>query len=943
MGNLRSTVASDIHVNDWEPFSETDEFGRPSRLLLYEELAHVIVEHARANKSHAIFVPGDISESAVQRPRVLEVIGNFFRILSTYGKPVYVIPGQHDMDTKEEAIVPHNCILQEICQDIPNIVYAGYPQSHKLSCGKDEFSIWLEPWNRTHQITTTDEHDVFIGHGLVSGCSDHRGYIFENGFTVEQLTNQFKVAIIGDIHNGQIFRTDGRARVLIPGTPIQGTWKDAPNCGLWSVEISATDKPHKFVFSNIHELKPATFHQFVYDQDEYVQSLQDSNDPLARLIHSRATPQRLRLEDHEEEQIEIDRSSDYVMEIASRVLDESKPRHPKGSQHILRTIFEQAPRSEMAGIPDLEITRVYGKDFTSIGELDFNFEGFNDQAVIVGANGSGKSSLGELIYWTITGYTTKGLEVSEIPHWSGDGTVEGRVWIRKGDQMLEIIRGRDGSPYLRMEVDGKNPYARGSIRETQQTIYETLGLQDWQIRLFCYFSAEGAELYGTMGQSSKNELVNEIIGISVVEDMRNYTKEMLDKYKVSINELNGRIRASRETLTSNSSKLEDLTRERDEATSEEDKSAVKDLENKIEELMTQYKEAALKHQKLDKSRTVLTTKQSEASASVESSSKRITSLSGQVRIHNHEIEALSEKIKKAGESNTCYACGSDLHDDSLLQGLKTSLTDERTKREDIVAQLSTAEQNKTKMQAVLDGITAELDKCRKAKSLKDQIEIELSNCKTELAELRMSSSTSNLDGRIQEVEASIAEINTKLPALQENLQKHLKHQECLEDIAGILKRNGQLIKELNKTGAELIQKAMDELTAPHNFSISIDSNLDISGRFRKGKSASYRQMSTGQRRVANAVMSVALNNLVSRIYNIRKGVLGIAFFDEVLSFLDPEYLDSCRMILDHAKSAKVLVVTHDTRLMSMFDNTVRVHLDDNERSVYNMNWESADG
>ena len=97
-------------------------------------------------------------------------------------------------------------------------------------------------------------------------------------------------------------------------------------------------------------------------------------------------------------------------------------------------------------------------------------------------------------------------------------------------------------------------------------------------------------------------------------------------------------------------------------------------------------------------------------------------------------------------------------------------------------------------------------------------------------------------------------------------------------------------------------------------------------------------MSSGQKRLTDIIMMVAINNLFSKIYNLKDGVLGLCVYDEILSFLDDKYIEIAKQVVDQNISKKLLVITHDSNLMNMYDSRIKVSMS-SSGSVYKKSWE----
>ena len=115
------------------------------------------------------------------------------------------------------------------------------------------------------------------------------------------------------------------------------------------------------------------------------------------------------------------------------------------------------------------------------------------------------------------------------------------------------------------------------------------------------------------------------------------------------------------------------------------------------------------------------------------------------------------------------------------------------------------------------------------------------------------------------------------------------------------------------------------------------SDLKISGKFYNDKWTPYEALSSGQKRVVDITLMVAMNNLFSRIYNLENGVLGLAVYDEILSFLDEKYVEISKNIVDQSFSNKILIITHDNNLMNMYDSKIKVEMG-KAGSIYKKSW-----
>ncbi len=129
---------------------------------------------------------------------------------------------------------------------------------------------------------------------------------------------------------------------------------------------------------------------------------------------------------------------------------------------------------------------------------------------------------------------------------------------------------------------------------------------------------------------------------------------------------------------------------------------------------------------------------------------------------------------------------------------------------------------------------------------------------------------------------SIQVNNAHIEAEDDSIKVRRESYEAQKWIYGtLLKRNGPLINALNVRTRQLLQEQIDQLTSSESFSIRVDDNLGISASFLGRDFKNYEKLSTGQERVCDIVMMVALNNLFTKLYGLDEGVLGLVIFDEV--------------------------------------------------------------
>ena len=920
---LTLLCSADWHIAPNPKFSEIDETGRPSRLLQFIDLAKDFVNFSIKNDVDACIIAGDIVDQATMSPAVNDVLMKVARIISEK-VPLILVHGQHDLDTKSEGLMPEfHCALSRIAE-LENVIYSPRPRTISVK----DFFICTSNWTAGHEIPQELHGDVFVGHGAVQTCTNWEGYSFNSGFDKEELLNRFKLSIIGDIHNSQTFSNSKGNKILIPGPPIQHNYKDNPTTGFWLCKLFK-DTPPFINFHSIETINLNHYHLFLFSADA------NAEEKSSRLVHYRYRADRKGKEQTVSKEKFV-RHSSGIKEVADRIIRESKI----PNQDLVTTEFDSimaSISSKDRKVPRSKLVNIEISGFLSIDKFELKMKEFPDNCVIIGGNGSGKTSLVEAIYWGLTGSTTRGVSANDVINWYGDGTTTVRLIIDIEDVLYRISRSREkGKPRLEFEVFLENwiPYTGNTTKGTQDIIYDLIGLSDWEIKLLSYFSAKDATLYGTLGKSSRFDLISTLAGLHDVEVARDIvtTKATDQDHKTSNRK--GKIEVLKRMKEGYAHDLERLHESRSKQENRTDENAFKEIEERRDYLiaeMAKLKTAEACHtehtdltQKLTRSRTRKNT----------FLSKREIMDTDIVRM-THEVSILREKLKTSLDGK-CPTCGQHLGDDTVAEEIAEEIS---------TIQLSIP--SKEDIDLILEAIDLELETEKKLVVSIAKIESEMkrwNELNTGLMssedQLRQTIATNTnynlliaeLETRMSDNGKTLADEETEL-VFEENLASALSWIKI-----NLLKRNGILVSELSKQGQSILQEQVDYLTEGENIKITIGDDLNISAKFLKRKDAGYEQLSTGQARVVDVVMMTAINNIFRKFYGLECGPLGLVIYDEILSFLDPDYMDLCFSLIDKVQVPKKIIITHDINLMSRFSHRINATLNGAGSTAYSKNW-----
>jgi DNA repair exonuclease SbcCD nuclease subunit len=912
--SLRLTVTSDIHIGDWLQHSEIGPDGRPSRLLQYLTLADDILAHAELHVSDGIILAGDIVEASILRPMVIDVLKEFFDKLSDF--PIYVIHGQHDLDAKKTEIAPYHSVLAHL-RGRENINYADRPRVYRAN----GFTLLACPWGQYDD--SLPEADVFVGHGFVQGSSNYDGHIFNNGFRRDDLWRKYVVSIIGDVHNAQAFEHDGRL-ILVPGNPLQNSFKDAPTTGLWRVTLDAKRRVSR-EFTSIHDIRPDFYHRFLTTDDPSLKS--------TGLVHYRyREPKQAR----GEKLIRTVSQTTDLLGIAGGIIAEAKVENKDQLRAMLAEAVSGLKRTDRQ-IPRSKVHGWRLHNFMSIGDFSIELDEFADNLVIIGANGQGKTSLFEGLYWILTGRNTRGVPVSDVVNdYAEDGTAWGEVDLQIEEGHYQIWRRRGpGGPGLEIRVWNREAEAfvaqdRSSNPMTDESICKMLGLSASEILLLCYFSAKEPVLFGTLGASDRNSLMATINGSSDVDTLRgHFSVQLSDVEKTMI-----ATKSTIETLTRSTDHLKTEIRKLADSAPPDTEAELKRLHLAREEL--EKLEFASSEAEIQVNLATVSSTLSAFVRAADSLKQERSSLQEQRRRIETSIVGLKAQLRKAVEGQ-CPTCGQELQDESVVARLSADIQEMRRgiPTEELfqakINQITEAETSSESLAEEKDRLEGELaairGRDRRLRDTKDRIAALTRGQPDRLA---------IISAHQQMIERNSGEISAAEARLID-LRREFEGSKFLHST--LLKRNGPLIQALNVRTKILLQEQIDLITQDEDIQIRVQDDLSVSGSFLGRGLMNYKKLSPGQERIIDIASMVALNNLFTKLYALEEGVLGLVAVDEVISFLDDRYVDFAYHCFQQLKVGKRIFITHDGNLISKFDYRINVSLSGKESSCYVKSWQ----
>lgn len=346
---MKILIAADVHLYNYYHYNYTSG----SRIKQFDTLADRIIELAKLNSCDTLILAGDTVDVPTLSPEVLNTLSKFINKLKSGFSKIYYILGQHDLATKSVTQNDTDTPLTIFNDDA--FIYANH-----IIEEIDGARIGFMNWTPTQNTDWIDgKLDLLIAHYTKS--------VFAGKDELDE--GKFDIMIHGDIHNDQVI-----GKFVSVGNPIQ---KDMSSLADGSMIIYDTKtKSYERIRTDEDHSR---FLRMIYTKDINGTGFKD---PLTYMIYQ---PDKIQIQ---EKSNGDDGSSFDVSELDSIILAQSKAIG-------LEDINERCNTS-MSPVQDIDfnfqLNWVDIVGYRSIHNLHLDFKS-GDRVIIVGRNGSGKSSI----------------------------------------------------------------------------------------------------------------------------------------------------------------------------------------------------------------------------------------------------------------------------------------------------------------------------------------------------------------------------------------------------------------------------------------------------------------------------------------------------------------------------------------------------------------------
>ncbi|NBT57402.1 hypothetical protein EBT16_01320 [bacterium] len=658
------------------------------------------------------------------------------------------------------------------------------------------------------------------------------------------------------------------------------------------------------------------------------------------------------------------------------------------------------------GMKSLDIKYIYAQNFLCFGpeafELNFKdhgnivlVKGFNldvvDNESRAASNGVGKSSIPEIIVYTLFGKTIK--HPKKINHKDVINNQIGKglkTEVRWGD--FRVVRTRKPDTLRFWESpdgiwDDTTEITLGGQPATQKLLEEKLGLNYETFVNVVVFTDNNAGSFLECDASNKREIVENLLSLDkykgFAERAKNLKKEKKDAIKIlqmdyenirkQLEQAKSRIKAAKEQesgwLSQRKGELDSLLlkiktlKEQLELTSEgTEASRYQEAQTRIQELNSEIPQAEAKQLKIQEvldlaqeKSSGIKQKQNECKISMDTVTGSIKSISSKIEENQKEIGRLENN-----EGATCKFCLGKVSKENYkkyteqllknIEALQGEMKSESAKKDDISAKMKSLGDTLSK---ISEGIASAKENLLKASQ-------DLSEKRKELAELNKIEKPPGKDIKNQLITQQIEGLKEQASSKKKELEGDTPFKKIIDDLAEEIETRELEFQSKNKDLDELekqlpyyefwsvafgdsgIRKFIIDGIIPALNSrvaywlqflidgkISLEFNNELEEKIERNPSDGDPFVYYAMSGGERRRLNLAVSQAFAYVMMLSSGMCpSLVFLDEVTTNIDQiGVVGVYNMILELAKDRQVFITTHDQNLLEMLDGCELISLE----------------
>lgn len=555
-----------------------------------------------------------------------------------------------------------------------------------------------------------------------------------------------------------------------------------------------------------------------------------------------------------------------------------------------------------------------------------NFRSFKDRhnfsfsdkgiTIINGNNGSGKSSLIEAMYWTLTGKLVKQGKIDSAIS-EGCKNMATSLLISKGEEQVRIVRSYGSKKSLQLYI---NDVASTHLhkKDIQESIYSLLNITENSISNTLFFNQNSKRLLDA-SQTERKNVLSELFNLQVLDAAKDKARLRLNEYQKSLTENEYIISSVKDKLESAKSNLINTNRHNELLLSQKESrinDAIKELnefEFGLTSIVAPEMPSKVTAPTLDDNSTLITTYKED-----------IASIKAEIRYDKTNLARRQQELEYCASVQNCNICGKQISNQTTIDSIRNDISTLDRKVQNNIDTLNSKELELTKA----SNKQKQYDK-QHSEYQSYLIRLDRYNDKLEIYTDRLANQEArrkNLQDRIEKIkqENTLLLDTVKIKNDIFDLGKTLENLDTkAKEIQSNLEASEFWVKK-GFTGngllAYILKSKVNELNtiiSSYSYILDIDVRFEVitEGKTKQiqtitsinGIDREYEWLSGGEKARANLLVSLSLSKLLSGTMNAN-----LLIFDEAFYALDEKgYEGIITFISEIAKDKEVIIITHN--------------------------------
>lgn len=603
----------------------------------------------------------------------------------------------------------------------------------------------------------------------------------------------------------------------------------------------------------------------------------------------------------------------------------------------------------------MRLISINAKNFMCFGNLSLNFDNYHGIVGIFGANGDGKSSIFESVFWGITGKTLrKKMSPDDVVHDDFNKNTIVRVVFEKNGLTYVINRYRKHEEHSNMlffgTLDDESGLTKTTNAETQKAIYDVIGLNAESLRRVCFFGSDDITPLVEMTDAEIKDLLENVLGFDILDDylktLKQQKKEydpVINKYQTSIVEANAMIKERERQYGSTSAEARRLEKELQYKASKASKESYIDIEPyelKKKQLVDKLHEIHLYEEDFDSAR--------ESVWDIKNKLDEARDIYRDLIAKGTRLKAEIDKMENYEFPESCDKCGRKYTVRSLQEAKRGHKAQIRKLKEELKENeknVKFADKQRRKVEEEYNKICDYYEKFREFMSQKNALQQQVSDVDKMIEDAHKHNKMlseqedyykqliQNKRDEMKQLAKGVTKAKNYLAELQDEYNEVRKKYDVLQELLYILGNYGVKDIYLDNIFPFLNEVVLEYISSLGNIDVSFEKKASKKGNkfdiniVNHNGAKNYYGNSSGEKVKINLASSLAFQAFLREYLQIETNVL---FLDEPFESLDEHSSETVLNLLTKVseKIDTVFLISHNDSVKQIVDDTVYLNKQD---------------